>query len=44
MLCIDYPAYDLYTETLREGIFEDKGRQMKIVVGKDRKVQTVVEM
>jgi hypothetical protein len=37
----DYPAYELYTEALRKGIFPNKGRQMKLVVGKDRKVKSV---
>jgi hypothetical protein len=31
----------LYTETLRKGIFDDKGRQLRLVVGKDRRVQAV---
>ena len=34
-----YPAYELFTETLRAGVFgEDKGRQLRLVVGPDRKV------
>jgi D-glycerate 3-kinase len=41
-----YPSYELYTETLRQGVFgngEDaKGRQMRLVVGEDRKVQQVI--
>ncbi len=36
-----YPAYELFTETLRKGVFEDKGRQLRIVVGQDRKVVSV---
>ena len=36
-----YPAYELFTETLREGVFEDKGRQLRLVVGQDRKVVKV---
>ncbi len=39
---IDYPAYELYTEVLRNGIFEgEKGKQLRFVVGKDRKVTEV---
>jgi hypothetical protein len=34
----------LYTETLRGGIFEEKGKQMRLVVGRDRKVQSVEEV
>jgi D-glycerate 3-kinase len=44
-----YPAYELYTETLREGVFKGiagdsdwKGRQLRLVVGKDRKVREVM--
>lgn len=44
-----YPAYELYTETLREGVFKGitgdsawKGRQLRLVVGEDRKVREVV--
>jgi D-glycerate 3-kinase len=38
-----YPAYELYTEPLRKGIFgESKGRQLRLTVGKDRKVKEVV--
>ncbi|KAF2091912.1 P-loop containing nucleoside triphosphate hydrolase protein [Saccharata proteae CBS 121410] len=37
-----YPAYELYTATLRAGIFgADKNRQLRLVVGKDRKVKQV---
>ncbi|EHY58989.1 hypothetical protein HRR83_001749 [Exophiala dermatitidis] len=44
-----YPAYELYTDTLREGVFkgtrEDwKGRQLRLVVGEDRKVREVVKL
>ncbi|KEF59745.1 uncharacterized protein A1O9_04592 [Exophiala aquamarina CBS 119918] len=45
-----YPAYELYTETLREGVFKgiaadndcSKGRQLRLVVGQDRKVRDVI--
>ncbi|KAL9088178.1 MAG: hypothetical protein Q9165_006305 [Trypethelium subeluteriae] len=36
-----YPAYELYTDTLRKGIFQEQGRQLRLVVGQDRKVKTV---
>jgi D-glycerate 3-kinase len=38
-----YPAYELFTETLRAGVFgkEGKGRQLRLVVGPDRKVVKV---
>lgn len=38
----DYPAYELYTDVLRNGIFGgEKGKQLRLVVGKDRKVKEV---
>jgi D-glycerate 3-kinase len=43
-----YPAYELFTQALREGVFkgrEDaKGRQLRLVVGRDRRVKEVVEI
>jgi D-glycerate 3-kinase len=37
-----YPSYELFTETLRAGVFgADKGRQLRLVVGPDRKVVKV---
>jgi len=38
-----YPAYELYTENLRRGVFsaEQQGAQMRLVVGRDRKVKEV---
>jgi len=44
-----YPAYELYTETLREGVFkgvkeEWRGRQLRLIVGEDRKVRKVIEI
>ncbi|KAF2145245.1 uncharacterized protein K452DRAFT_245013 [Aplosporella prunicola CBS 121167] len=37
-----YPAYELYTDVLRAGIFKgDKGRQLRLVVGRDRRVKHV---
>jgi D-glycerate 3-kinase len=39
-----YPAYELFTDKLRNGVFADKlSCQMRLVVGKDRRVkQTIV--
>ncbi|KAJ9606904.1 hypothetical protein H2200_008915 [Cladophialophora chaetospira] len=44
-----YPAYELYTETLRDGVFRGvkddwKGKQLRLVVGQDRKVREVIEI
>jgi D-glycerate 3-kinase len=39
----DYPAYELYTDVLRQGIFPgEKGKQLRLVVGKDRRVKKVM--
>lgn len=39
---IDYPCYELYTDVLRHGIFgNEKDKQLRLVVGKDRKVKAV---
>jgi len=42
-----YPAYELYTDTVRAGVFKDttpdwQGRQLRLIVGEDRKVKEVV--
>ncbi|KAL8243562.1 hypothetical protein R6Q59_009820 [Mikania micrantha] len=45
-----YPAYELYTDTLREEVFKRSGNestekgQLRLIVGEDRKVKTVVEI
>lgn len=37
-----YPAYELYTDVLRNGIFSgQKGKQLRLVVGRDRRVKHV---
>ena len=37
-----YPAYELFTDTLRTGVFGDEeAKQLRLVVGEDRKVQKV---
>ena len=37
-----YPAYELFTGTLRTGVFrEENGKQLRLVVGENRKVQKV---
>jgi len=42
-----YPAYELYTSALRRGIFageQSKGRQLRIIVGRDRRVKDAIEI
>ncbi|KAE8450508.1 hypothetical protein EG329_006238 [Mollisiaceae sp. DMI_Dod_QoI] len=43
-----FPAYELYTEALREGVFKGKegaeGRQLRLVVGRDRRVKEVIRI
>lgn len=41
---LDYPAYELYTNVLREGIYPEKERQLRLVVGKDRRVKEVIRL
>ena len=39
---LDYPAYELYTDELRAGLFPDQpGCHLRLVLGRDRKVQQV---
>lgn len=39
-----YPAYELYTDKLREGLFADEaGKQLRLLVGKNRKVKQVIK-
>jgi D-glycerate 3-kinase len=52
----DYPSYELFTETLREGAFkpvphrsspsdtEWQGRQLRLVVDRNRRVQEVIKI
>ena len=47
-----YPSYELYTETLRRGVFapnngtewKGDGKQLRLIVGEDRKVKEVVKI
>lgn len=40
-----YPAYELFTDTLRAGTFgEEKGKQLRLIVGKDRTVKEVIRI
>lgn len=42
---VDYPAYELFTNKLRAGAFDEgKGRQLRLVIGRDRRVREVVKM
>jgi len=38
---LDYPAYEVYTDVLRKGIYDEPGQQLRLVVGEDRRVRTV---
>jgi D-glycerate 3-kinase len=44
LITLDYPAYELYTEVLRNGICPEPGRQLRLVVGKDRRVKEVIRL
>jgi len=39
-----YPAYELFTEGVRKGVVKEKGegRQLRLVVGKDRRVKEII--
>lgn len=41
-----YPAYELFTDALRDGLFkgteDEAGRQLRLVVGRDRRVKDVI--
>jgi D-glycerate 3-kinase len=39
-----YPAYELYTDGVRAGVLKEKGpgRQLRLVVGRDRRVRDVI--
>ena len=40
-----YPAYELFTDSLRKGTFgEEQGRQLRLILEKDRKVEEVVRV
>ena len=41
----DYPAYELYTEVLRKGLYpQQQGKQLRLVVDKSRKVKDVYKL
>ena len=45
LMQVDYPSYELYTEPLREGIWNEvQGKQLRLVVDKDRKIKEVQEL
>jgi D-glycerate 3-kinase len=40
-----YPAYELFTDALRSGVFkgpDSKGKQLRLIVGRDRKVKEAI--
>ena len=43
-----FPAYELYVDGVREGIFKGKeaakGKQLRLIVGRDRKVKEVIKI
>lgn len=40
-----YPAYELFTDGLRAGAFRDaRGKQLRLVIGEDRKIKDVVRL
>lgn len=40
-----YPAYELYTDGIRQRLFPDQSnRQLRLIVGRDRRVKEVIKM
>ncbi|KAI0023663.1 P-loop containing nucleoside triphosphate hydrolase protein [Xylariomycetidae sp. FL0641] len=39
-----YPSYELFSDKLRKGLFDSPGRQLRLVVGKDRRVKQTVRI
>ena len=39
-----YPAYELFTDGLRTGVFGEKGKQLRLTIGKDRKVKEILRV
>ncbi|KAH0544304.1 hypothetical protein FGG08_001567 [Glutinoglossum americanum] len=39
-----YPAYELFSDALRRGVFEGKGKQLRIIVGKDRRANQIIKL
>ncbi|MCJ1284556.1 hypothetical protein MMC26_003889 [Xylographa opegraphella] len=40
-----YPAYELYTDQLRAGVFgPNSGKQLRLIVGKDRRVKNAIRI
>lgn len=39
-----FPAYELFVEAVREGVIKEKGKQLRLIVGRDRKTKEVIEI
>lgn len=39
-----YPSYELYNDGLRAGLFNEKGRQIRLVVGRQRDIKEVIRL
>lgn len=40
-----YPAYELFTDNLRAGVFDgEEGKQLRLVIGEDRKVKEMINI
>jgi D-glycerate 3-kinase len=38
------PGYELYSDTVRKGVFESNGGQLRLIVGKDRRVKQIIRL
>jgi len=44
LMMVDMPAYELYVPALRNGAFKEEGRQLRVIIGREREVLEVVEV
>jgi D-glycerate 3-kinase len=38
------PSYEIYLERLREGLFDDRGRMVRVVLNRERGVERIEEL
>lgn len=38
------PSYETYLERLREGLFDDRGRMVRVVLNRERGVERIEEL
>jgi len=38
------PSYEIYLDNLREGLFPEKGRMVRVELDKDRRIEKIEEL